>query len=117
MKYRKKPVLTEATQWFKNGDHPQDESEPLPKADGAPRLSEGKVVKYFQSLKIPGGRFCQECGNAMQKHGILHGLNGEEIVHPGDYIVTHPRGHYYVVRSAEFEALFEPEDPTHHPSA
>lgn len=22
MKYRKKPVVVEATQWFKNGDHP-----------------------------------------------------------------------------------------------
>lgn len=24
MKYRKKPVVIEATQWFKNGDHPED---------------------------------------------------------------------------------------------
>lgn len=23
MKYRKKPVIIEATQWFKHGDHPQ----------------------------------------------------------------------------------------------
>ena len=27
MKYRKKPVVVEATQWFKNGDHPLDYSE------------------------------------------------------------------------------------------
>ena len=25
MKYRKKPVVIEATQWFKNGDHPEDD--------------------------------------------------------------------------------------------
>ena len=24
MKYRKKPVVIEASQWFKNGDHPLD---------------------------------------------------------------------------------------------
>jgi hypothetical protein len=24
VKYRKKPVVIEATQWFKNGDHPLD---------------------------------------------------------------------------------------------
>ena len=24
MRYRKKPIVIEATQWFKNGDHPQD---------------------------------------------------------------------------------------------
>lgn len=27
MKYRKKPVVIEATQWFKNGDHPLDYSQ------------------------------------------------------------------------------------------
>ena len=26
MKYRKKPVVVEATQWFVNGDHPEDGS-------------------------------------------------------------------------------------------
>ena len=26
MKYRKKPVVIEATQWLKNGDHPKDYS-------------------------------------------------------------------------------------------
>ncbi len=26
MKFRKRPVVIEATQWFKNGDHPKDES-------------------------------------------------------------------------------------------
>jgi len=25
MKYRKKPVVIEATRWFKNGDHPEDD--------------------------------------------------------------------------------------------
>ena len=24
MKYRKKPIVIEAHQWFKNGDHPDD---------------------------------------------------------------------------------------------
>jgi hypothetical protein len=25
VKFRKKPVVIEATQWFKNGDHPEDD--------------------------------------------------------------------------------------------
>ena len=54
MKYRKKPVLTEATQWFMNGDHPQDESTPIDNPDGPQRVTEGKVVQYFRSLNIPG---------------------------------------------------------------
>lgn len=110
MKYRKKPVLTEATQWFKNGDHPQDESLPVEKSRESPGLTEGKVVRYFRSLNIPGGRFCPVCGNVMQKHGILDGLNGEETVCPGDYIVTDSKGRYYVFKGPEFEATFEPNE-------
>lgn len=116
MKYRKKPALTEATQWFKNGDHPQDKSKPVAHSRGSSGLSEGKVVKYFRSLNIPGGRFCPNCGNVMQKHGILDGLNGEETVCPGDYIVTHPKGHYYVVKTVDFEAMYEPYEVTATPA-
>lgn len=69
------------------------------------------MVKYFRSLKIPGGRFCPDCGNVFHKHGILDGLNDEETICPGDYIVTHPKGHYYKLTSAEFERMFEPYPP------
>lgn len=116
MKYRKKPALTEATQWFTNGDHPQDKSKPIVLAGGSPGLSEGKVVFFFQSLNIPGGRFCQECGNVMQKHGILEGLNGEETICPGDYIVTDRKGNYYKISSVDFEAQYEPYESVAHES-
>jgi hypothetical protein len=108
MKYLKKPVLTEATQWFKNGDHPQDKSEPVERSEGSPILTEGKIVRHFQSLNIPGGRFCPECGNVYQKHGLMDGLNGEELVHPGDYIITNRQGKYYRLSSEEFEEMYEP---------
>jgi hypothetical protein len=114
MKYRKKPTLTEATQWFGNGDHPRDESTPIKLAGGAEDLSEGKIVRYFRSLNIPGGRFCPNCGNAMQKHGILDGLNGEEIVCPGDYIVLDQKGRYYRLSAGEFEAQYEPYEAMAH---
>ena len=108
MKYRKKPVLTEATQWFKNGDHPQDKSQPVDRAGGSQSLTEGKVVRYFRRLNIPGGRFCLECGNVMQHHGLLDGLNGEEVICPGDYIVTDRKGRYYRIRGTDFEDQYEP---------
>jgi hypothetical protein len=117
-KYRKKPALTDATQWFKNGDHPLDNSTPIKKSRGSAALSEGEVVKHFRSLNIPGGRFCPLCGNVMHKHGLLDGenaVNSEEIVCPGDYVVTHPNGKFYRLHSEEFEAMFEPYDITPHP--
>ena len=112
--FRKKPALTEATQWFKNGDHPEDQSTPIDTPGGAERLTEGKVVRHFRSLNIPGGRFCPECGNPMQRHGqIINGLNQEEeIVCPGDYIITDSKGRHYRLHSHEFEAQYEPYDPT-----
>lgn len=119
MKYRKKPTLTEATQWFKNGDHPQDRSVKIELTSGSPGLSEGKVVKHWRSLKIPGGRFCQECGNVFQRHGLLSegvSVNGENLVCPGDYIVTSAKGKYYVLKVAEFEAMYERYEPTPTPT-
>ena len=44
MKFRKKFVV-EATQWFKNGDHPLD-------FNGSNK--EGKIVRYFNVPKISG---------------------------------------------------------------
>ena len=114
MKYRKKPTLTEATQWFKNGDHPQDQSKPIELTGGSQGLSEGKVIRHFRSLNIPGGRFCPACGNVMHQHGLLNGLNGEEIVCPGDYIVTDTKGRHYRVPAVEFEARYEPYEPIPH---
>jgi len=107
MRYRKKPTLIEATQWFANGDHPQDESTPIDNPDGPQRLTEGKVVRYFRSLHIPGRKFCPHCGNIMQEHGLLNGVNGEEIVCPGDYIVTDRKGQYYRVKASDFEVMYE----------
>jgi hypothetical protein len=117
MKYRKKVVLTEATQWCKNGDHPNDNSAPVERAEGSPELSEGKVVGYFRRLHIPGARICPDCGNVMQNHGLLDGLNGEEVVCPGDYIVNDRKGRYYRLSAADFEAQYEPYYQTQHPTA
>lgn len=118
MKYRKKTALTEATQWFRNGDHPQDESQPIISAtpDNQGRLSEGKVVQHYRPLDVmesldalntSGNRFCPECGNLMQNHGFLDGINGEEIICPGDYIVTDRNGEYYRLSRGEFESQYE----------
>lgn len=111
MKYKKKPALIDATQWFRNGDHPQDRSVPIKRNGGSDGRSEGKVVRYFQSTNIPGSRFCSECGNVMQHHGMIHpdvAVNEDEIVHPGDYIVTNRKGKYFAQRSEQFEAMYEP---------
>ncbi len=39
-KYRKKPVVIEAIQWFKNGDHPQDNCRMIDMENGVDKPSE-----------------------------------------------------------------------------
>ena len=96
MKYRKKTPLIEATQWFEDGDH----------SDVASYQS--LEEEAFQSPDIlPENRFCPECGNVMQKHGLLDGENGREFVCPSDYIVTNRRGLYYRLSRGEFESQYE----------
>lgn len=97
--------MIEATQWFQNGDHPQDESTPLEESGEATELSEGKVVQHFHSPDLEGNEYCPQCGNRMQRHGVL---NGEEFVCPGDYIVTDRQGVHRRVSRGEFESHNEP---------
>jgi hypothetical protein len=111
MKYRKKPVVIEATQWFKNGDHPLDETRivtPVP-GDGDPFKSEGKVVRYFRhpDKAYAGERQCEKCGEIMHKHGWIDTLEGGHIVCPGDYIITGVKGEHYPCKPDIFEMTYE----------
>jgi len=71
MKFRKKPVVIEATQWFKMGDHPE----------------------VWQS---------HESG-----FGVVHTLEGDHIVTPGDWIITGVKGEHYPCKPDIFEMTYE----------
>jgi len=107
-RYRKKPVVIEATQWFKNGDHPQDGEETfISPSDGKKRKYEGKVVRYF---RLPGSSDseCHNCGKVMHVHGWIDTLEGGHIVCPGDWIITGVKGERYPCKPDIFEATYEP---------
>lgn len=107
MKYRKKPVVIEATQWFKNGDHPEDVSRVLNEGWAEQQTTEGKVVRYFRRPDMPGHRVCL-CGRMMHDHGWIDTLEGGHIVCPGDWIVTGVQGERYPVKPDIFAATYEP---------
>jgi hypothetical protein len=110
MKYRKKSVVIEATQWFKNGDHPLDDTRvvtPVP-GDGAPYKSEGKVVRYFRQPLRQAFQECEHCGRVFQDHGWIDTLEGGHIVCPGDYIITGVKGEHYPCKPDIFELTYEP---------
>jgi len=70
-KFKKKPVVIEATQWFKNGDHPE----------------------VWQS---------HESG-----FGVIHTLEGDHTVTPGDWIITGVKGEHYPCKPDIFEMTYE----------
>ena len=90
MKYRKKPVIIEATQWFKHGDHPQ-----------VHELPATKVVEIGLAL---GNK---SSGIPPSKLGWVETLEGGHIVTPGDYIITGINGEHYPCKPDIFEATYE----------
>jgi hypothetical protein len=83
-KYRKKPVVIEAVQWFKTGDHPA-------------------VIEW----SFVNTQSCVQCGKQINSHGSCETLEGNHIVCPGDWIITGIKGEYYPCKPDIFEATYE----------
>lgn len=122
MKFRKKPVVIEATQWFTNGDHPNDYDKPregfengeLRTWTGAEVKAnkwEGQVVRYFRRPDVGGSSVCKHCGSIMDKHGWIETLEGGHIVCPMDWIITGVKGERYPCKPDIFDATYEEVKP------
>ena len=118
MKYRKKPIVIEASQWWQNGDHPLDYSKTREGLEGGCLRQfppdeckangwEGDVVRYFRHPDKIGERQCEKCGQIMHVHGWIDTLEGGHIVCPGDWIITGVAGEFYPCKSDIFEATYE----------
>ena len=113
MKFRKKPIVVEATRWFKNGDHPEDNCAVSTDSDGKPRKHEGAVVRYWRAPVVQGAESystlcCNHCGNAFMAHGWIDTLEGGHIVCPGDWVITGIAGERYPCKNDIFVATYEP---------
>lgn len=89
-KYRKKPVVIDAAQWFALGDHPAVERPWSKKSDYR----------------------CPKCGDSWSKHGAIKTLedtqDGAHFVCPGDWIITGVNGEHYACKPDIFEQTYEP---------
>ena len=108
MKYIKRPIVVEATQWFKNGDHPLDDVHPIQPSEKDKELlySEGKVVGYYCLPSVADGK-CVHCSKIMRLHGFIDTLEGGHSVCPGDFIITGIAGETYPCKPDIFEATYE----------
>ncbi len=107
MKFRNKPVSFEAHQWFKNGDHPNDQTKDMLNDYGHRFKSEGRVVRYHRIPTMDGMMACEKCGKTMYSHGWLDSFTHKRVVCPGDWIVTHPNGIYTSISEADMTEKYE----------
>ncbi len=86
MKFRNKPVVIEATQWFKKGDHKE-------------------VIEHIGCTY----RMCPVCGGDADVEPIFYikTLEGNMYVTPGDWIITGIKGEYYPCKPDMFEQTYE----------
>jgi len=78
--FRKKPVVIEATQWFKVGDH-------------------WVVEPYADQIGVIKG---------IGPYGWCPTLEGGHIVTPGDWIITGVKGEHYPCKPDIFASTYEP---------
>lgn len=86
-KFRKKPVVIEAYQWFKGVDD---------------------YVTYLQ-YPVSADGSCKHCTKLLNSHGWVNTLEGGHIVCPGDWIIRGVKGELYPCKPDIFEMTNEPE--------
>jgi hypothetical protein len=88
MKYRKKSVLVEVSQWWKPGDHAAV-THPVPANVLWPSAHDAEAHARFGAIKT---------------------LEGWMLVSPGDYIVCGVRGEHYACKPDIFLETYEPAE-------
>lgn len=116
--FRKKSVVVQATQWFRNGDHPQDYSKTHDGLENGELRQfhpderrangwDGDVVRYYRNPDDSSERACQHCGKTMHVHGWIDTKEGGHIVCPGDWIITGVQGEHYPCKPYIFAETYE----------
>jgi hypothetical protein len=90
MKYRKKAVVVEASQWWKAGDHAAV-VHPVPAEVSIPP----------DTLRVATGSLQRE------RLGAIRTLEGWMLVMPGDFIIRGVHGEHYACKPDIFEKTYE----------
>jgi hypothetical protein len=109
-------IPVEASQWFKNGDHPLDYSKSRMGFKDTELISyspeyrkehkwEGDIVRYFRHPGEDGCTKCPHCSHMMDIHGWID--KGDFIVCPGDWIITGADGIFYPCKPDIFSKTYE----------
>ncbi len=104
MKYRKKPIVIEAVQWFSSQNHKTFTDsmgiEFRVWASGVYELTEGQLYDKGLRFVIP-----------VKARIVIDTLEGDHDVSEGDWIITGVKGEKYPCKPDIFELTYEPVDP------
>lgn len=84
-KFKKNPIVIEATQWMKDGDHPNVIDIP------------SSVMESFEIHTAP---------NNINECRWINTLEGGHIVTPGDWIITGVKGEQYPCKPSIFNLTY-----------
>lgn len=105
MKFRKKPIVIEARQWFPPGDDRHDPAMLVHRKGNAVSPPDYRQVGDLY-LAIPG--------NLPNVGGpdvfMIRTLEGDMKVSPGDWVITGVKGEKYACKPDVFEATYEPAE-------
>jgi hypothetical protein len=92
MKFRKKPVVIEAVQWFKDGDH-----------------EKVRRTGFNEIYMLLGTAGCSREAPywTAEAMGVIDTLEGQHVVVPGDWIITGMKGEHYPCKPDIFEMTYE----------
>lgn len=111
-RYRKKPVVIEAVQWWRDGDHRAVGLYRHPPVDP----DTGEISANDDAILLGQLRHCDTperfrrmtCTVPMEDHGWIDTLEGGHTVCPGDYVITGVQGENYPCKPDIFVATYEP---------
>ena len=92
MKFRKKPVVINAYQWFEVSEYKEDVE---------------RDVDYYRTPDLDGKDKCKHCDEIMHHHGWIDTLEGGHIVCPGDWVITGVQGEKYPCKPDIFAETYE----------
>lgn len=90
-KFRKKPVVIEAQQWFP--DKPVEGVCLLSEMSSSPMIKQGDIAKLTSEV--------------LNQMGYIETLEGGHLVSPGDWIVTEVKNEKYPVKTEIFKATYD----------
>ena len=112
-KYRKRPVVIEAEQWFKVTYDEiikhvyEDDLDVKSAEESIPIYHLGVGYYNHPDYEVDAEKKCQICGRPINAHGWMDTFYGKAIVCPGNWIIPDGKGNHFPIKDSIFKETYE----------